>query len=292
MSRQRAHRGFTLVELLVVIGIIAVLVSMLLPALSRVREHANTTVCLSNLKQIGTAFSLYSTEFAGYIPPYGYRSLTNPPPTYIAPTSYHTWFTIFVDRKYLTAPRQPDATSLMSSGESVFRCPTMLDMEASLLVFGPYRGLLYQGGSAGWVRNTSPDTGAVIDCFYGANGSPVNTAFPMPRIPQDGSGNTNFPGKYSVLWRMSQINRPSELWVVADGNQWHSRTSRVWGLYPRHGKNRTIANCLFLDGHAESVETNKWSTIKGLPVVTATWNAEYDALVDNVNVPWPRWKVK
>ena len=33
-------------------------------------------------------------------------------------------------------------------------------------------------------------------------------------------------------------------------------------------------------------------TIKGLPVVTATWNAEYDALVDNVNVPWPRWKVK
>jgi prepilin-type processing-associated H-X9-DG protein/prepilin-type N-terminal cleavage/methylation domain-containing protein len=67
--RTRASTAFTLIELLVVIAIIAILAAILFPVFAQAREKARQTSCLSNLKNLGTAFAMYSSDYDGSMVP-------------------------------------------------------------------------------------------------------------------------------------------------------------------------------------------------------------------------------
>src|SRR5688572_29269172 len=124
-SQPKQRRGFTLVELLVVIGIIAVLISVLLRALTKAGRSAATVKCASNMRQLGLAVLQYTTNNKGVLMPSQIlrTSLgTASRPQNIYPDGFG-WANALVQGKYITQPnRYHGAARFTFPRDSVFRC--------------------------------------------------------------------------------------------------------------------------------------------------------------------------
>jgi len=140
----RGKRVFTLLELLIVIAIIAVLAAMLLPALSLAREKGRQTVCLGNLRQIGSACSLYEQSFEAY---YGHDLSMTPEG---AVTAFHLVRDFLADDGVMQCPSN-EAEITTAGLETAFKVPMAPGFVASSYIFN----------TAVW------ETGNIMDPPYG-----------------------------------------------------------------------------------------------------------------------------
>lgn len=222
-SRRRISStlAFTLVELLVVIGIIALLISILLPALNKARKSAQTTTCMSNLRQIGIAYRFYAEANKGYMP-YILNHAWN---SYV-PGSGNTkrlyWYIALAP--YLTKGYDPLQPTPDRDLPKIFRsCPTWsqwIDPDAAdaewIIGYGQNMSL-YAGN---YERNGRAPGGRRIPSGY--NGGPyTNTSWGMDGPTEAGAKTVTAQDNYYVgQAKFTGIPNPSTRVIAGDSVQY------------------------------------------------------------------------
>lgn len=249
----RRH-GFTLVELLVVVSIIALLIAMLLPALNKARATAQSVVCLSSLRQMVVGEMMYAQDHQGRLTPCDYRDYAWNKPS-------PSWAGVLAGMNYLNAPifTVTSYTAYVDSGQpltrnSVFRCPSGLtdafttgsptsrtDPDGAR----PYpSGIIYGDGA-------KRPSNKVTDVWYGVNACTGSYDYPIWRVASD-----NDTDNYSFYPDYKRIGNPARTVAFFDGctgaNWFNAGGNRI---NARH-IDGTVTNLAFWDGHSESAASD------------------------------------
>lgn len=117
MARQSrgSCRGFSLIELLIVVMIISAVLSLVLASVSKAREAAKRTTCASNLRQLGQAMQMYANEYRGWV----LRNASDPE---AVPPSHRSWMIMLKPREWVHLPELSLAEE--ASREGVLKCPS------------------------------------------------------------------------------------------------------------------------------------------------------------------------
>lgn len=239
----RKQRAFTLVELLVVIGIIALLISILLPALSRARAAALRTACMANQRQIVQAMFNYATDNREYLPPaitYGPN-----PNNLTGGWVQFDWFTYPILGRYLNS-KPVNAAGLdmpFYTTTRIFFCPAVAyQLGTGSKYFGSDFGIGYNASISNrlyWkYANTAPygpitTPASAVPVKHSLIRLPTQTIILADTVQAVASGNSG------CRWTQFYVNQvPS------------SPTDHAWmSTSYRHGRSAVVA---FADGHVES----------------------------------------